>query len=62
MPIWKILSVSGEPETKLLDWRVFEIQQADQAERTLDTVSVIRTAPHGELLDLPRDRPNEGDI
>lgn len=28
----------------------------------LDTVSVLLTAPRDELLDLPRDRPNEGDI
>lgn len=41
MPIWEIRSISEEPDTKLLDWRVFEIQQADRAERTRHFVGSV---------------------
>lgn len=41
MPIWKILSVSDEPDTKLLDWRVFEVQQSDREGRTRHFVGSV---------------------
>jgi len=34
MPTWTIASVEDEPEAKLHDWRVYEVQQADREDRT----------------------------
>lgn len=34
MPVWTIEPISEQPVSVMLDWRVYEVQQADRAERT----------------------------
>jgi hypothetical protein len=46
MPVWNISSIDEEPETKLHDWRVYEVQQSDRDGRTrhlLVQLAVIAT-------------------
>ncbi len=41
MPTWTIASVEEDPETKLHDWRVYEVQQADRAGRSRHFVGSV---------------------
>ncbi len=34
MPVWRIESIEERPEIVMLDWRVYEVRQADRTERT----------------------------
>jgi hypothetical protein len=41
LPIWNISSLDEEPETKLLEWQVFEVQQADRKGRARHLVGSV---------------------
>lgn len=41
MPVWNISSIDEEPETKLHDWRVYEVQQSDRDGRTRHFVGSV---------------------
>ena len=48
MPIWSITSVKEEPETKLHDWRIYEVQQAARAGRSRHFVGSVRRDCDGQ--------------